>query len=72
MTIAVIGTGLIGGSLILALRKRKFAGRIIGVENNLQHRNIALLSGMIDEADTLENAVDKSDLIILCAPVDVN
>ncbi len=72
MTIAVIGTGLIGGSLILALRKRKFAGRIIGVENNLQHRNIALLSGMIDEADTLENAVDKSDMTILCAPVDVN
>ena len=72
MTIAVVGTGLIGGSLILDLRKRKFTDRIIGVESNLQHRNIALLSGMIDEADTLENAVDKSDLIILCAPVDIN
>ena len=72
MTIAVVGIGLIGGSLMLDLRKRKFADRIIGVENNVQHRNIALLTGMIDEADTLENAVDKSDIIILCAPVDAN
>jgi prephenate dehydrogenase len=72
MTIAVVGIGLIGGSLMLDLRKRKFADRIIGVDNNLQHRNIALLCGLIDEADTLENAVDKSDIIILCAPVDAN
>lgn len=72
MTVAVVGTGLIGGSMTLDLRKRKFADRIIGVESNPQHRNIALLSGLIDEADTLENAVDKSDLIILCAPVDAN
>lgn len=72
MTIAVVGIGLIGGSLMLDLRKRNFADRIIGVENNPQHRNIALLSGMIDEAETIENAVDMSDLIILCAPVDIN
>jgi prephenate dehydrogenase len=70
MTIAVVG--LIGGSLMLDLRKRKFADRIIGVDNNPQHLNIALLCGLIDEADTLENAVDKSDMIILCAPVDAN
>lgn len=67
-----MGIGLIGGSLMLDLRKRKFADRIIGVESNPQHRNIALLAGLIDEAETLENAVDKSDLIILCAPVDIN
>ena len=72
MTIAVVGIGLIGGSLMLDLRKRNFADRIIGVDNNPQHVNISLLCGLIDEADTLENAVDKSDLIILCAPVDAN
>ena len=72
MTIAVVGIGLIGGSLMLDLRKRKFADRIIGVDNNPQHVNIVLLCGLIDEADTLENAVDKSDMIILCAPVDAN
>lgn len=72
MTIAVVGVGLIGGSLMLDLRKRKFADRIIGVESNIQHRNIALLCGIIDEADTLENAVDRSDIIFLCAPVNTN
>jgi prephenate dehydrogenase len=72
MTIAVIGVGLIGGSLMLDLRKRHFADKIIGIDSNLQHQNISLLCGIIDEADTLENAIDRSDLIILCTPVDTN
>jgi prephenate dehydrogenase len=72
MTIAVIGIGLIGGSLMIDLRKRGFADRIIGVDSNLQHRNIAQLCGLVDENDTLENAVDKSDFIILSTPVDTN
>jgi prephenate dehydrogenase len=72
MTIAVVGIGLIGGSLALDLRKRHFTDKIIGVESNLQHRNIAQLCGIIDEADTLENAIDRSDLILLCTPVDSN
>jgi prephenate dehydrogenase len=72
MTIAVVGIGLIGGSLMLDLRKRNFADRIIGVDNNIQHRNIAQLCGIVDETDTLENAVDRSDLILLCTPVSSN
>ena len=72
MTVAVVGIGLIGGSLMLDLRKRKFADRIIGVDNNTQHQNIALLCGIVDEIDTLGNAIDKSDLIILCTPVNTN
>jgi prephenate dehydrogenase len=72
MKIAVVGIGLIGGSLMVDLRKRKFAGTIIGVDNNVQHQNIALLCGIVDEIDTLENAVDRSDLIILCTPVNTN
>jgi prephenate dehydrogenase len=57
---------------VLDLRKRHFSDRIIGVDSSLQHQNIALLSGLIDEADTLENAVDRSDLIILSTPVNTN
>jgi prephenate dehydrogenase len=72
MTIAVVGIGLIGGSLMIDLRKRGFADNIIGVDSNLQHRNIAQLCGLVDETDTLENAVDRSDLIILSTPVDTN
>ena len=72
MTIAVIGIGLIGGSLVVDLRKRGFADRIIGVDSNMHHQNIALLCGLVDENDTLENAIDKSDLIILTTPVNTN
>lgn len=72
MTIAVVGIGLIGGSLMIDLRKRGFADKIIGVDSNIQHRNIAQLCGLVDETETLENAVDRSDLIILSTPVDTN
>jgi len=72
MTIAVIGIGLIGGSLMVDLRKRGFAHKIIGVDTNINHKNIALLCGLVDENDTLENAIEKSDLIILSTPVNTN
>jgi prephenate dehydrogenase len=72
MTIAVIGIGLIGGSLMVDLRKRGFADKIIGVDTNMHHQNIALLCGLVDENDTMENAIEKSDLIILATPVNTN
>lgn len=72
MTITVVGIGLIGGSLTIDLRKRGFADRIIGVDANQQHRNIAQLCGLVDETDSLENAINRSDLIILSTPVDTN
>ncbi len=72
MTVAVVGIGLIGGSLMIDLRKRGFTDKIIGVDANQQHRNIAQLCGLVDETDSLENAVDRSDLIVLSTPVDTN
>jgi len=72
MTITIVGVGLIGGSLALDLRKRKFADCIIGVDSSLQHQNIARLCGIIDESETLESAIDRSDLILLCTPVNTN
>jgi prephenate dehydrogenase len=72
MTITVVGIGLIGGSLMVDLRKRGFAGKIIGVDTSVHHQNIALLCGLVDENDTLENAIDKSDLIVLSTPVNSN
>lgn len=54
------------------LRKRGFADKIIGVDNNLHHQNIAVLCGLVDEIDTIGNAIEKSDLIILSTPVNTN
>ena len=72
MTITIVGIGLIGGSLAVDLRKRKFASKIIGVDSSIRHQNIAQLTGLVDEIDTLESAVDKSELIILSTPVSTN
>jgi prephenate dehydrogenase len=35
MTIAVVGIGLIGGSMMIDLRKRGFTDKIIGVDCNI-------------------------------------
>ncbi len=72
MKVAVVGIGLIGGSLMVDLRKRGFADKIIGVDSNLHHQNIAMLCGLVDEIETLENAIEKSDLIVLSTPVSTN
>jgi prephenate dehydrogenase len=72
MNIAIIGVGLIGGSLAIDLKSRGFATSIIGVDKNINHLNIALQKGIIDKAMPLNQAVDLSDLIILSAPVDIN
>jgi prephenate dehydrogenase len=72
MKVCIIGIGLIGGSLAIDLKRRGFASYIIGVDSNKHHQNIAIHSGLVDKIDTLQNAVLKSDLIILSTPVNVN
>ena len=47
--ITIIGTGLIGGSLGLALRKKKFAGRIVGCDREAIAGAGARLRGAIDD-----------------------
>lgn len=70
MIVTIAGIGLIGGSLAIDLRQRGFAGKIIGVDTNVRHAAIAGHGGLVDETDSLESAVDRSDLIILATPVD--
>jgi len=72
MNICIVGMGLIGGSLSKAMRGNGFAGKIIGVDKNPQHCTIAMYCGLASEFLPLEEAIDASDLILLCSPVDVN
>ena len=72
MKVCIIGIGLIGGSLAIDLKRRGFASSVIGVDNNKHHQNIALHSGLVDKIELLQNAVKKSDLIILSTPVNTN
>lgn len=69
-TVAVIGLGLIGGSAAIDLKKRNFATKVIGVDNNKLHANTALQIGMVDEIKTLKEAVVESDIVIVAIPVD--
>ena len=71
MIVTIVGIGLIGGSMALDLKNRGFAKKVIGVDRNLNHQNVAILSKIVDEIDELEPAVKKADLIILATPIDV-
>ncbi len=70
MITTIIGLGLMGGSAAIDLKKRGFTKRIIGVDNNVLHAETALHAGIVDEIQTLQDAVAKSELIILAIPVD--
>ncbi|MEO5651021.1 MAG: prephenate dehydrogenase [Ginsengibacter sp.] len=69
MNVTIIGTGLIGGSMAIALREKGIAQKVIGVESSLQHADDALKLGLVDEINELEVAILKSNLIILAVPV---
>jgi len=70
MTVAIIGVGLIGGSMALALRDLGIADRVVGVDANEDHQRRALELGLIDEAAGLDAAIQQSSLIVLAIPVD--
>jgi prephenate dehydrogenase len=70
MNIAIIGTGLIGGSMALALKTNGFASYIMGVDANSANAEKALTLGIADEITELTKAITQSDLIILAVPVD--
>jgi prephenate dehydrogenase len=70
MITTIIGLGLMGGSAAIDLKKRGFTKWIIGVDSNVLHAETALHAGIVDEIETLQIAVRKSDLIILAIPVD--
>jgi len=67
--ITIIGTGLIGGSFALAMRKRRFAGRIVGCDRESALKR-AKMRGVIDNGFTEPvDAVRGSQLVVLATPV---
>jgi prephenate dehydrogenase len=69
-TICIIGVGLIGGSLALALKQKKLVLHVIGVDNNAQNCSTALELGLVDEIMLLDEAIKKSAIIFIAIPVD--
>ena len=68
-TIAVIGLGLIGGSMAVDLKRRGFAGKVLGVEKDSVNAAAAKSIGLVDEVVSLEDAVERGDIIIIAVPV---
>jgi prephenate dehydrogenase len=70
-TIAIVGVGLIGGSIGLALRERKLAREVVGIGRREASLSAAQLAGAIDRGSTnLSEGVATAELIVVCTPVD--
>jgi len=68
--IAIVGVGLIGGSLAIQLHEKKISSRLIGVDSNEDHSKQAVELELVDEVMSLNDAIAASDVIILAIPVD--
>lgn len=69
MVITIVGTGLIGGSISLALQEKGFASKVIGVESNTDHAAKAIELGLVHECLPLTDAIRASSLIIIATPI---
>lgn len=67
--IAIVGVGLIGGSIALQLHEKKLSSRLIGVEASELHAHQALKYELVDEIKTLDQAIEEAEVIILAVPV---
>lgn len=70
MKITIIGLGLIGGSLAIALKENGFADELFGVEANEAHAQKALQLGLVEQILPMAEGIAKADLIIVATPVD--
>lgn len=68
-TLAIVGPGLIGGSVAAALRKQYPLVRILGAGRNPLSVQVAKDLGLIDEVVSLEEAAQRADVILLTMPV---
>jgi len=70
MNVAIVGTGLIGGSIGLRLKETDFCKKVIGVEKSEANGRKALELGLADEIRSLDDALAEAKIIVLTIPVD--
>jgi prephenate dehydrogenase len=69
--VTIVGLGLIGGSLGMAIRRHGVAGRVVGVSRKRATLAMATRRGAIDAGSAdLASAVAEADLVVLATPVD--
>ena len=68
--ITIIGPGLIGASLGLALKRKKICKKIIGIDTSKQNLREAYSIKAIDEKrEKIDKRIKKSSVIFICTPV---
>ncbi len=67
--VAIIGVGLIGGSIALAIKKKRLAGEVIGVSRHKKSLLLAKKKGAIDRGSQGIDIIKDADLLILATPV---
>ncbi len=68
--VAVIGLGLIGGSLAKAVRLNGLAETVVGTDKREDELSLGVELGVVDEAaGSIAEAVTGSDLVVLAVPV---
>jgi prephenate dehydrogenase len=69
-TISILGLGLMGASLGLALKQRGYAGTVRGYARREETRRAALERGVADEIfSSPEEAVTGADIVVACVPI---
>lgn len=69
-TVAIIGVGLIGGSIGLALRAKGGAARVVGIGRDASRLEEAVRLGAIDAYETdLARGVAGAEVAVVCTPV---
>jgi prephenate dehydrogenase len=70
--LCVVGVGLIGGSFAIALKEAGLVKRVVGVDRDAANLDLALFTGLIDEAaPSLEVGVQGADCVFIAVPVGV-
>lgn len=70
-TVAIVGVGLLGGSLGLALRERELAREVIGIGRRATSLRAAKRVGAVTRTSMdLPAAVQRAELVVICTPVD--
>jgi prephenate dehydrogenase len=69
LTVGIIGLGLIGGSMGLALQHTKLTTKVVGLDNNVAHCEEALALNLVQEIVNFDD-IKSCDVIFLAVPVD--
>lgn len=68
--LAILGVGLIGGSLALALKEKGLVGEVVGYGRSPENLAVALDMGVIDRAvSSAVEAVKQADMVVLAVPL---